>query len=235
MKKLLTMMMVAAALPSAKAEVVLGRLGRTLVSARIFSQPTSRSQVYYRVRAYESLILQPGPNAKWRKVVMEKGQFGFIPADSVAVLPYELIQRSGSATPRGSASVGRASLNLSSRSSVLSRAIERIGKTRYVWGGTNVYSGADCSGFVKQMFGGIGVQLPRTAAEQALVGLPITRKENLRAGDRLYFWEAKRNKIGHTGIYLGDGYFVHSSRGRGGVGVDALDEKWQRLLVAARR
>ena len=68
------------------------------------------------------------------------------------------------------------------------------------------------------------------------MGQQITRLEDLQAGDRLYFWENKRGKIGHTGIYLGKGYFVHSSVGNHGVATDYLGSKnWLKILVAARR
>ena len=79
------------------------------------------------------------------------------------------------------------------------------------------------------------MKLPRTAAEQALVGQPVCRLEDLQSGDRLYFWEKKRSKIGHTGLYLGNGYFVHSSSGNHGVATDYLTPRWRAILVAARR
>jgi cell wall-associated NlpC family hydrolase len=102
-------------------------------------------------------------------------------------------------------------------------------------------NGIDCSGFVQQLFGKIGVDLPRTAAEQAKVGKKIERLEDLQPGDRLYFWDKKRGKIGHTGIFLGffkDGgaYFIHSSTNNKGVDTDDLrSKKWLNMLVAARR
>ena len=82
----------------------------------------------------------------------------------------------------------------------------------------------------------VGGTPPGPAAGQALVGKKTPRLEDLQSGDRLYFWENKRNKIGHTGIYLGNGYFVHSSRGHNGVATDYLgQQKWLKILVAARR
>lgn len=66
--------------------------------------------------------------------------------------------------------------------------------------------------------------------------MPITKLEDLQKGDRLYFWSKSRNKIGHTGVYLGNGYFVHSSSGKGKVTTDYLaTPKWLNILVAARR
>jgi cell wall-associated NlpC family hydrolase len=87
------------------------------------------------------------------------------------------------------------------------------------------------------MFGEVAhIQLPRTAAEQVKVGQPVRRLDELRAGDRLYFWDKKRGKVGHTGIYLGGGYFVHSSRSHNGVATDYLGSRtWLNMLVAARR
>jgi lipoprotein Spr/probable lipoprotein NlpC len=57
----------------------------------------------------------------------------------------------------------------------------------------------------------------------------------LQPGDRLYF-AVKGSAIDHTGIYLGDGYFIHASRSRGEVAVDRLNKPlYGRNLVAARR
>lgn len=108
--------------------------------------------------------------------------------------------------------------------------------TKYAWGGTDLENGIDCSGFVMRLFGKYGKRLPRTAAEQAKVGQPVERLEDLRPGDRLYFWEYKRGKVGHTAIYIGDNKFIHSSSSRGGVNIDDLRKNyWRRILVGVRR
>ena len=117
---------------------------------------------------------------------------------------------------------GRGSQDL--RGAVADYALKFKG-TPYVWGGNNLTGGIDCSGFVKQLYGAIGLELPRTAAEQVNVGLQVQRLEQLQKGDRLYFWDYKRNCVGHTGIYLGNGYFVHSSMTHKGVDTDYLGEK----------
>jgi cell wall-associated NlpC family hydrolase len=209
-------------------QAVLGTLGQALETTPIFATANTKGRVYYRVKAYEHIVILPH-NERWHKVLMSNGIYAFIPADKVAQLPFEVLGNRPS--QRGGSTVASRSGNAAG----LAQYATRYTGTPYVWGGNDMNNGIDCSGFVKQLFGKIGVSLPRTAAEQALVGKPITRLEDLRPGDRLYFWEAKRNKIGHTGIYLGNGYFVHSSRGRGGVGTDALTERWLKILVAARR
>jgi cell wall-associated NlpC family hydrolase len=215
---------------------VLGKLGQALRDVGIHSRMTDGSHVYYHTTQYEYLVVNQTRSTAWTSVVLQNGSKGYIPTDAVAVLPYNVMQgvpqrssRTGDLASRSNSLGAHSSLG-----SVADLALTYQG-TPYKWGGQDLAAGIDCSGFVKKMFGAIGVDLPRTAAEQSLVGEPITRLEDLQKGDRLYFWEAKRGKIGHTGIYLGNGYFVHSSSGRGGVATSLLTRSWIKILQAARR
>lgn len=190
--------------------------------------PNTRSRVFYTAKPFEYLVVNTGPNSKWTKVLMSNGADGYVPSDSVAVLPYTV-------SPKPRTTNGRSIGNLTSRGMMANYALRFTG-TPYKWGGNDIQNGIDCSGFVQKLYGGIGMNLPRTASEQAKVGVPITKFEDLAPGDRLYFWEKKRGKIGHTGLYLGNGYFVHSSSGHHGVATDYLGApQWRKLLVAARR
>lgn len=102
----------------------------------------------------------------------------------------------------------------------------------YVWGGTSV-SGMDCSGFVQKVFREEGRELPRVACDQARVGLPVVLGA-LEAGDRVYFQAG--HEIDHTGIYMGDGRFIHASGSGGAVRIDDLfDTHWQRIYAGAMR
>ncbi|MFZ4507080.1 MAG: C40 family peptidase [Fimbriimonas sp.] len=205
---------------------VLGALGQAMDQVSIFAAPTARSRVYYRVRAYDYLVVRKSRTKSWFMVLMQNGAYGYVDSQKVVQLPYEV---------RSQGSSRQQSLSSRTGSSIAQYSTHFVG-TPYKWGGNDLNNGIDCSGFVKKMFGQIGVSLPRTASEQAMVGQPIGRLEDLIAGDRLYFWDSRRGKIGHTGIYLGNGYFVHSSSGRGGVATDYLGEtKWRKILVAARR
>jgi cell wall-associated NlpC family hydrolase len=154
-----------------------------------------------------------------------------VPASKVAVLPYQVTANAPTTTTRSSA----ASLPSRSKQALADYSLNYLG-TPYKWGGTDMNNGVDCSAFMKGLFGKIGMSLPRTAAEQVRVGQAIYRLEDLQPGDRLYFWSSKRNKVGHTGIYLGRGYFVHASSGNGKVVTSYLGGKyWLQTLVAARR
>ena len=219
-------MLVACALcPAAE---VLGKLGQSTASSRIYASTSSRSRVYYHLKAYEYLVVQKTQSANWLRVLLQNGIYGYVSSASVVMLPYDVT--SDRPTSRTGPTIAARS-----GSSLAQYSLNFVG-TPYVWGGNDSRAGVDCSGFVKEMYGAIGVHLPRTAAEQVNVGQPILKLEDLQPGDRLYFWEAKRGKVGHTGIYLGRGYFVPSSRGKGGVATDYLGApKWLKIVVAARR
>ena len=221
---------------------VVGVLGQSIEPTEIRVNMDSKSRVLSRVQSYQYLVLNKTKFDAWYSVLLINGKTGFIKSDLVVQLPYNVempVRQTQQLTSR-SGSNRKPSNSGSNVDSMLDYSFNFIG-TPYKWGGNDLEKGIDCSGFVQQLYGGIGVNLPRTAAQQAKVGQPIERLEHLQKGDRLYFWDKKRGKIGHTGIFLGffqDGgaYFIHSSSNNKGVDVDDLrTEKWRNMLVAARR
>lgn len=219
-------------------KVVLGKLGQVTEATKIYTRPNSNSRVSFPLEAYSYVVVKD-LSKTWMKVLLQNGQYGYIRTNLVAVLPYSVTGEKNSRValrvPTNLSSRGMTGSNSAGSAEAADYALNFIG-TPYVWGGNSPTKGVDCSGLVQQMFGTFGQHLPRTAAEQVHVGTPVTRLEDLRKGDRLYFWDAKRGKVGHTGIYLGNGYFVHSSRTHNGVATDYLGQKkWLNILVAARR
>jgi cell wall-associated NlpC family hydrolase len=74
----------------------------------------------------------------------------------------------------------------------------------YKWGGTDPATGLDCSGLVQRVYGDLGIQLPRTVAEQNKLGTPVASMADARPGDLLAFGDH------HIGIYVGDGTMLNA-------------------------
>ena len=106
----------------------------------------------------------------------------------------------------------------------------------YTWGGSSDF-GFDCSGFTQMLLRQRGIIMPRDADLQAAwTGvIPIDRKD-LQPGDLLFFGDGPNN-ITHTGMFIGNGQFIHdTTHEHPGVQISVLDDQpWTKLLVAARR
>ena len=80
----------------------------------------------------------------------------------------------------------------------------------YVWGGTSLTNGADCSGFVMSVYANFGVSLPHSSAADRHVGSAVNGLENAQPGDLVCY-------SGHVGIYIGGGQIVHASSAKTGI------------------
>ena len=102
---------------------------------------------------------------------------------------------------------------------VAAEAATYVGKIPYVFGGTSLETGIDCSGFTQAMMQKYGLQIPRTAADQAssdATGTPISR-DQARTGDLVYFQNTYKPGVSHTGIMLNHNDFVHAKSTKDGV------------------
>lgn len=86
----------------------------------------------------------------------------------------------------------------------------------YVWGGTSLTSGADCSGFTMTLYGMYGVELPHSSLSQATYGTAVDGIENAQPGDLIVY-------NGHVAIYIGDGQIVHAANSRLGICITGID------------
>lgn len=101
------------------------------------------------------------------------------------------------------------------RSKVVNYGLKFVGG-RYVWGGTNPNTGADCSGFVQYvMRNAAGVSLPRTSREQAKVGRAVSSSE-MQPGD-LIFYTNSSGVVNHVAMYIGNGQIVHAASRKSGI------------------
>ncbi len=109
----------------------------------------------------------------------------------------------------------KANQQASLRNKVVNYALQFVGN-RYVWGGTNPNTGADCSGFVQYVLrNAAGVSLPRTSREQAKAGRAINSSE-MRPGD-LIFYTNSSGVVNHVAMYIGNGQIVHAASRKSGI------------------
>lgn len=104
--------------------------------------------------------------------------------------------------------------------------------TPYLYGGES-RSGVDCSGFTQAVYGSVDIQIPRTATQQAGASSPVDPGD-LRFGD-LIFFNTSGSGISHVGIYIGNGFFAHSSSSRGVVRESLAKEYYASRIVSAGR
>jgi len=105
----------------------------------------------------------------------------------------------------------------------------------YRRGGSSPGAGFDCSGFVQWVFWQHGLDLARTTGEQTRQGRRV-KKKALKPGDLVFFSSSRWGRIGHVGIYVGRGRFIHASSGAGEVKTDSLSHPyWSRHFKTARR
>jgi cell wall-associated NlpC family hydrolase len=114
------------------------------------------------------------------------------------------------------------------RPRVVAIALRYLG-TPYRWAGSSP-GGFDCSGFVMYVYGRIGIGLPHNTAMLWGLGRPVARKD-LQPGDLVFF-----NGLGHSGIYIGGGRFVHSPHSGDVVKITRLSESpYRTTYYGARR
>ena len=111
-----------------------------------------------------------------------------------------------------------------SGSSVVDFATQFVGNP-YVWGGSSLTDGADCSGFVQSVYANFGVSLPRTSYEQQNAGTEVSYAD-AQPGDLICYG-------GHVAIYMGDGKIVHASNAKDGIKIS--NDATYRTILSVRR
>lgn len=112
----------------------------------------------------------------------------------------------------GSSSSGSSSTG----SSMVSYAMQFLGN-RYVWGGTSLTNGTDCSGFTMRIYEHFGYSIPRTSAAQAAATRSVSSSD-VRVGD-LFFYGS--GSVSHVALYIGNGQIIHASNARDGIKISS--------------
>ena len=103
-------------------------------------------------------------------------------------------------------------------------ALQFVGNP-YVWGGTSLTNGADCSGFVMSVYANFGVSLPHSSAADRKQGYAVDGLENAQPGDLICY-------SGHVALYIGNGQIVHASSAKTGIIVS--DVSYKKILAIRR-
>ena len=148
-------------------------------------------------------------NADWCRVKV-KGKSGYVAKEYVhtkySFKEAKSLKKKTKETVRSYASENKAE-------SLISYAKQFIGN-KYVWGGTSLTNGTDCSGFTLRVFQKFGYSLPRTSAEQAGCGSSVKLSE-LKPGDLVFY--KRGGRVHHVAIYIGGGQIVHAAGAKWGI------------------
>lgn len=167
-------------------------------------------------------VMQSG--ADWLKIKTAEGTTGYVSTEYVSL-------RTGKKPDTKTVLPAPSS----KANDVVSYAKQFLG-TPYVWGGTDLNTGVDCSGYVFAVMQKFGVTLNRTSASMTSNGVMV-KKNELAPGDLVFFDTDRNGGISHVGIYIGDDKYIHSSSGnKSGVIISDLTDSYsQTTYVTARR
>ena len=160
--------------------------------------------------------------------IMVNGNVGYVASQYVKEGTYV----SGGSSDSGAISSPSSSGSSATGQDIVNYALQFVGYN-YCWGGASPNSGFDCSGLVYYVYKQFGFTLNRVAADQARNGRHIEASE-LQPGDLLCFYSGS-SYIGHIGIYIGNGQFVHASNSTTGVIISDLSGYYVTRGFEARR
>lgn len=135
---------------------------------------------------------------------------------------------SGSSSGSGGSAGSSAGSVSSRRAEIANYAVQFVGNP-YVWGGTSLTSGADCSGFTMSVMKHFGVSLPHSSAAQANCGKSISSSQ-MRPGD-LIFYAGSSGQINHVALYIGSGQVCHASSAKTGIKISTWNYRSPAKIV----
>jgi peptidoglycan DL-endopeptidase CwlO len=204
---------------------------RQVVAERAARKATIEAQLVARQRLLSSIRseitrLQAAERARQARLAAQAR--ARLAAQPPTATPVSAAQAPAQAAPPSAESEPTAPAPSARYGGVVGIAMQYLG-TPYRWGGA-APGGFDCSGFVMYVYAQVGVSLPHNAAAQYGYGSPVSRSD-LQPGDLVFF-----NGLGHNGIYIGGGQFIHSPHTGDVVKISSLSQSWYASTwVGARR
>lgn len=191
----------------------------TTTTLYVRAEPTTESSVITMVPLEEELEVEEDLEG-WVKITIDEDE-GYISKDYV-----HISEKFDSAVTISELKYGMGVSEL--RVNMVKYAMKFLGN-RYVWGGTSLTNGTDCSGFTMGVYRNFGISLPRVSRSQATVGKKITGSE-LRPGDLIFYGNGKY--INHVAMYIGNGQIIHAANKRSGI---KISNAYYRTPVTMRR
>lgn len=156
-----------------------------------------------------------GKTGDWYRINYN-GTTAYIYKDFIAGTFLSYLPNVGNTTETSSSSKG---------ADVVNYAKQFLG-TPYVYGGTNLNTGVDCSGFVYCVYKSFGINLNRSSRDQISNGTRVD-KANLQMGDLVFFNTGGNSQISHVGIYIGNNQYIHSTDSKNqGVTISSLSNSY---------
>lgn len=160
-----------------------------------------------------------GTEGEFTKVILEDGTTAYV-ATRLIVYSLDEIEEIPETKKEESTPVVVQPGNTSAQG-IVDFANQFLGRA-YVYGGTTPEGGFDCSGFTYYVFNQCGYNLSRSCSVQANSGVAVSKAE-LQPGDLVFFNNGSNGSIGHVGIYIGNGQFIHASNPTRGVVIDTIN------------
>jgi len=182
------------------------------------SAPNTSSEIVSRLTK-DTVAKIIGINSGWFKVTIGD-KTGYIHPDYVAVVPYTTAERSAS----GNTATAATGTTTATRQAIIDYAASFLG-VKYSYGGMSP-KGFDCSGLVKYVFSHFDISVARTSADQYASSVNKISKAELQPGDLVFFSNGRAGKVGHVGIYVGNGQFIHAPSPGKVVQYDSLDSSY---------
>ena len=213
---------------SAPAQAMAGKEGYIAGNNVRFRSSASMNSTVLAELYYGDSVTITGTSGEWTAIYCN-GQNGYVYGTYVKEGQSVVVSASVTATVSSTASAAAQSV---SGTAIANYALQYVG-SKYSWGGASPETGFDCSGFVYYVFKHFGITVNRVAADQAKNGTYVS-PANLQPGDILCFYSGT-DYIGHSGIYIGDGKFVHASTSTTGVIISDLSGYYVTRGYEARR
>lgn len=211
----------------------------TVETARVRNKPSTNSTIID-VLDEDDVVTITGEEGEFYKITCEKIPLGYISKSLVKVKDVTsrgtLEERENTVSTEKNDALNKALTSVSTNGSEIVEFAKQYLEYPYVLGCSTPETGFDCSGFTRYVYGHFGYKLGQVAAQQTSLG-DVVERENLQTGDLLLFYDDAKTKIGHCGIYIDGGEFIHSANPKRGVVIDNLNTNtyYNQRFVTARR